>query len=158
MAKTPPPSNLSPNIEFCLRLAQETSLSVRDIARRCKISSTTAYRYINKHLGRAFIAQRDAQVRLGRFQDSLSGEAIKEIEESLPPGPVKAMAHKPSLGFEGFEVIEIMQDADAELLPAAQSPALTVSIGTVKLEFEKCDEQAERLIAKLLASLREESL
>lgn len=157
MTEIAPPSNLSPNIEFCLRLAQETSLSVRAIAARCKISSHTAYKYINQYLGRAFIAQRDLDVSLGRFHDSLSPEAVKEIADALP-APVKAMPHKCSPEPEAIEVIEIVQDGEAEVVSEVQTASLSVSVSGVRLEFEKGDEQTANLIAKLLARLKEEGL
>lgn len=157
MTEIAPPSNLSPNIEFCLRLAQETSLSVRAIAALCKISSRTAYRYINQYLGRAFIAQRDLDVSLGRFHDSLSPEAVKEIADALP-APVKSMPHKYFPEPEAIEVIEIVQDGEGEIVPEEQSSSLSVSVGGLRLEFEKGDEQTASLIAKLLARLREEAI
>lgn len=155
MTEIAPHSNLSPNIEFCLRLAQETSLSVRAIAARCKISSHTAYKYINQYLGRAFIAQRDLDVSLGCFHDSLSPETVKEIADALP-ALVKAMPHKYFPEPEAIEIIEIVQDGEA--VPEKQTSSLSVSVSGIRLEFEKGDEQTANLIAKLLVRLKEEAL
>lgn len=160
MTEIKPQTDLPPRAAFCLRLAQQTSLSIGDIAKRCRIGKSTAYQYIREYLGPGYITERNAQISMGELKDTLTEEAVKEIEKSLMPVSSPAATLPQKLG--GFEVMEVKQVGNKKALPRVQgckqaSPAagVALSVNGVRLEFDKADSQTAGFLAKLICCLKE---
>lgn len=101
-------TKLTPQIEFCLRLAQETTMPISDIIRHCGISKSTAYKYLKDHLGNDYAKQRSLQISQGKLKDKLTPEVIREIEQSMPARePASAAALPAPAEYHQFEVVQI---------------------------------------------------
>lgn len=115
-------------VKFCLRLVQETTLPVSQIADYCGISKSTAYNYINNFLGPLYIKNRMAEIRRGLIKDKMTPEAIKEIAANIKNNPQAADAQLMPLNNEqdahvspfGLQVVEIEQPLEHKPSPLAE--------------------------------------